>query len=76
MIFDKEIYAVQRKYISKWLDDRPGCNLCEQVSPIVEATRCPVIVVVEFIMEIKGRTDELVALQDMLMKFYGVTEVI
>lgn len=76
MILNKEKYSIQRVVIKNWLDNKPDCDITKEISHIALATHCPIILVVEFIMEIRGELSELLVLKKKLMEFYGVTDVV
>jgi hypothetical protein len=71
----KEHYSIQRQPIKNWLDSKPDCDLVKEASSISVGTGCPILVVVEFIMEIKGETTELLSLRKRLLNFYNVDRV-
>jgi hypothetical protein len=73
---NKEYYALRRPYIHTWITNKPDVDLENEISYITLATGVPVIIVLEFVMEIIGRKEELVAKQHRLMKFYQVDEII
>ncbi len=72
MLLDKEQYSICRGQIANWLATKPCLDMAKEISAITLYTGAPAIVVVEYVMEIVGRTDELAALQQRLMDFYRV----
>lgn len=76
MKIEIEQYRVQRPVIAEWLRRRPDVDLVQEIAEIAISTNCPVIIVAEYIMEIKGRTEALVEAQNSFMRFYGVTELV
>lgn len=76
MVLYKEKYAVQRKPIKLWIDNRPDKNPVELISEMAVHTGCPIIVVCYFLGELVGFTPELQSKIESLKKFYGVTEVL
>lgn len=63
-------YAVNRKTVADWFITRPNPNLPKEASNLALATGCPIIIVVEYMMDHFGRTEELLALQKKLCDWY------
>lgn len=76
VVLEKEKYNLQREYIRNWITTKPDNDIREDISMIAIVTYCPIIVVMEFVMEIKGFTPELMAIQERLMKFYHIDKVV
>lgn len=72
----KEKYSIQRKYIDVWIKNHPDKPLVDEVSYMALATGVPIIITIEFVMEIVGRVKELQELQERLMKFYKIDAVV
>lgn len=75
-MMDKEKYAACRAPIKHWLETKSFDDLEKEISSITLYTGAPIIVVIEFVMEIKGRLPNLVAMQNRLMAFYHIKELI
>lgn len=71
----KDHYSVQVEPIRNWLEGKPGCDLVKEASSIAVGTGCPILIVVEIIMDIKGRTPELLNLKQRLLDFYNIDKI-
>lgn len=76
MKLSKEKYSVQREPVRLWLKNKPKADLLKEISYIAISTNVPIIIVVEYVMEIVGRTEELLSTQKRLMEFYHIDEIV
>lgn len=72
----KEQYAIQREPIRLWLKNKPDADIRKEISYMAISTNVPIIIVVEFVMEIVGRTEELLTAQKRLMEFYHIDGIV
>ena len=75
MILYLEQYAIQRKPIKAWIENKPDKNPLDLISEISIHTRCPIILVCYFVEELIGPSEELTLRIGRLKEFYGVDDV-
>ena len=63
-------YAVNRKTVAEWFNTRPNPDMSREASNLAISTGCPIIIVLEYMMDHFGRTEELLAKQKSLMDWY------
>lgn len=76
MTISKSQYQVARAPIKLWLETKPCLDLGREISHMALYTGAPVIIVIEYVMEILGRSEELLAKQQELMDFYHVDGIV
>jgi len=75
MKLSKSRYQINRAAVKAWFITKPDADLCKEASAIAMATGCPIIIIVEYMMEEFGRTQALIDKQNYLMKFYNAEVV-
>ena len=76
MTISKAKYQISREPIKLWLETKPYTDIDREISHMALYTGAPVIIVIEYVMEVLGRTEELLAKQRKLMDFYHVSAVV
>lgn len=63
-------YQVNRKTVADWFNTKPDPDMSKEASYLALATGCPIIIVVEYMMDHFGRTEELLGIQKKLCSWY------
>ena len=63
-------YQVNRKTVADWFLTRPNPDMSREASNLALATGCPIIIVLEYMMDHFGRTEELLKKQNSLIEWY------
>lgn len=72
MKLSREKYIIQKEYIRIWIDSKSEQTPISMISQITLATGCPIILVCQYIGELRGFTPELEAQMQRLMDFYHI----
>lgn len=76
MTISRSKYIRVKTDIERWIANRPDNDPVKDLSELALYTSCPIIIVLHFIEEIQGVTEESKRIKLRLMQFYDISEVI
>ena len=75
-VIKKQNYLIQKPVVERMLNNNPDKDPYSLSGVIAVATGCHILVICEFIGELKGFSPQLVDKMERLRKFYNVEKVI